>query len=239
MARSTKSEHRTRFKARIVLMAADGAATRAIGRALGCTTGTASNWRVRYAKDRLPGFSEVGDRGAEARYDKETDRRILAVLDAAPPEGYANWTRPLIAKGLATFNVQYVWRFDADKSVGFANRRANCHCRGLLSPHGACRSAAAAMRRSKWKDLIGFDGARRRGDTDRAAPRLSSPSGAGLPSDRERSLAPSHPQAAEAEGAGRDEGPGRGLGHGFVDLETIQTGRRVNPQRGNRDTGEG
>ena len=78
MARSTKSEHRTRFKARIVLMAADGAATRAIGRALGCTTGTASKWRVRYAKDRLPGFSEVGDRGGEARYDKETDRRILA-----------------------------------------------------------------------------------------------------------------------------------------------------------------
>ena len=33
---------------------------------------------VRYAKDRLPGFSEVGDRGAEARYDKETDQRILA-----------------------------------------------------------------------------------------------------------------------------------------------------------------
>src|SRR4249920_1013787 len=72
LARSTKTEHRTRFKARIVLMAADGAATRAIGRALGCTTGTASKWRVRYANDRLAGFSEVGDRGAEAKYGKET-----------------------------------------------------------------------------------------------------------------------------------------------------------------------
>jgi hypothetical protein len=60
-------------------MAADGAATRAIGRALGCTTGTASKWRVRYATDRLAGFSEVGDRGAEAKYDEETDRRILAI----------------------------------------------------------------------------------------------------------------------------------------------------------------
>jgi hypothetical protein len=35
LARSTKTEHRTRVKARIVLMAADGAATRAIARALG------------------------------------------------------------------------------------------------------------------------------------------------------------------------------------------------------------
>ena len=66
LARSAKTEHRTRFKARIVLMAADGAATRAIGRALMCTTGTASKWRVRYAKDRLAGFSETGNRGAEA-----------------------------------------------------------------------------------------------------------------------------------------------------------------------------
>ena len=72
-------------------MAADGAATRAIGRALGCTTGTASKWRVRYEKDRLAGFSKVGARGAEAKYDGETDRRILALLDTPPPKGFANW----------------------------------------------------------------------------------------------------------------------------------------------------
>src|SRR5512136_614259 len=81
LARSTRTEHRTRLKAQIVLMAADGAATRAIGRALGCTTGTASKWRVRYAKDRLAGFSETSNRGAEAKYGVETDRRILALLD--------------------------------------------------------------------------------------------------------------------------------------------------------------
>ncbi len=126
MARSTKSEHRTRFKARIVLMAADGAATRAIGRALGCTTGTASKWRVRCAKDRLPGFSEVGDRGAEARYDKETDQRILAALDAAPPEGYANWTGPLIAKRLGDVHVQYVWRFLRAQKIDLSGRKSWC-----------------------------------------------------------------------------------------------------------------
>ena len=100
LARSTRTEHRTRFKARIVLMAADGAATRAIGRALDCTTGTASKWRVRYARDRLAGVSETGNRGAEAKYGEETSRRILAVLDTAPPDGCANWSGPLIAKAL-------------------------------------------------------------------------------------------------------------------------------------------
>ena len=126
LARSTKTEHRTRFKAQIVVLAADGAATRAIGRALGCTTGTASKWRVRYAKDRLAGFSEVGDRGAEAKYSKETDRRILALLDTAPPQGYANWTGPLIAKALCDVHVQYVWRFLRAQKIDLSGRKSWC-----------------------------------------------------------------------------------------------------------------
>ena len=64
MARSSKSEARMRSRARIVLLAAAGAATREIGRAVGCTTGTASKWRVRYAGDRLAGLDETGNRGA-------------------------------------------------------------------------------------------------------------------------------------------------------------------------------
>jgi transposase len=126
LARSTKTEHRTRFKARIVLMAADGAATRAIGRALDCTTGTASKWRVRYAKERLAGFSETGDRGAEAKYDEETGRRILAQLEAAPPKGYANWTGPLIAKALGDVHVQYVWRFLRAQKIDLSGRKSWC-----------------------------------------------------------------------------------------------------------------
>jgi hypothetical protein len=50
LVRSRKTEYRLRQRARIVLLAADGIATRAIGRLAGCTTGTASKWRVRYAE---------------------------------------------------------------------------------------------------------------------------------------------------------------------------------------------
>src|SRR3984893_8038484 len=45
LARSTKTEHRLRQRARIVLLSAEGLATRAIGREGGCTTGTAAKWR--------------------------------------------------------------------------------------------------------------------------------------------------------------------------------------------------
>jgi hypothetical protein len=38
--------------------------------------GTASKWRVRYAKDRLAGFSETGNRGPVPKYGAETGRRM-------------------------------------------------------------------------------------------------------------------------------------------------------------------
>src|SRR5277367_1183847 len=69
LARSTKTEHRLRQRARIVLLSADGLATRAIGRAVGCTTGTASKWRVRYAERRFGGLDETGERGNDPKWD--------------------------------------------------------------------------------------------------------------------------------------------------------------------------
>src|SRR4029077_10087772 len=97
LARSTKTEHRLRQRARIVLLAADGVASRAIGRGVGSTTGTASKWRVRYAEKRLAGLDETGERGAEPKYTTATNKRILALLDQTPPEGCARWTGPLLA----------------------------------------------------------------------------------------------------------------------------------------------
>lgn len=84
LARSTKTEHRLRQGARIVLFAADRMASRAIGRAVGCTTGTASKWRVRYGDRRLAGLDETGNRGTEPKYTAQTGRRILVLLGQPP-----------------------------------------------------------------------------------------------------------------------------------------------------------
>ena len=126
LARSTKTEHRTLFKARIVLLAAAGVATRAIAREIGCTTGTASKWRVRYARERLAGFSEIGNRGPEPKYGPETGRRILALLDAKPPPGFANWTALLLAKALCDVHEQYIWRFLRAQKIDLSGRKSWC-----------------------------------------------------------------------------------------------------------------
>src|ERR1700730_7175457 len=92
LVRSTKTEHRLRQRARIVLLAAERMASRAIGRAVGCTTGTASKWRVRYAEKRFGGLDETGDRGAEPKYTAQTGKRILALLDRPKPKDFAQYT---------------------------------------------------------------------------------------------------------------------------------------------------
>jgi transposase len=126
LARSTKTEHRMRQRAQIVLLAADGIATRAIGRAVGCTTGTASKWRVRYAARRLAGLDETGERGAEPKYTAETNKRILRALDGPPPEGYGRWTGPLIATALGDVAVQHVWRFLRAQKIDLSGRKSWC-----------------------------------------------------------------------------------------------------------------
>src|SRR5258708_38452160 len=54
LARSTRTEYRLRQRARIVLLAAEGLATRAIARRVGCTIGTASKWRGGPGRKRPP-----------------------------------------------------------------------------------------------------------------------------------------------------------------------------------------
>jgi len=102
------------------------AATRAIARAVHCTIGTASKWRVRFAEKRLAGLDETGERGAEPKYTAETGRRILAVLDDSPPAGFARWTGPLVAKALGNVDVQYVWRFLRAQKIDLSGRKSWC-----------------------------------------------------------------------------------------------------------------
>ena len=126
LSRSGKTEARMQLRSRIVLMAADGTATREISRQLGCTIGTASKWRVRYACDRLAGLSEVGERGPKPRYGMEHQQRILTMLDRPPPAGYANWTAMLLAKELGDIHEQYIWRFLRAQKVDLSGRKSWC-----------------------------------------------------------------------------------------------------------------
>jgi transposase len=126
-ARATSIERRLVERARVVLRAAEGMASRAIARELGCRHHTVSKWRVRFARERLAGLADAPRSGRPKTYDAAVDRRILALLDRPPPAGVARWTAPLIARELGDVSDQHIWRFLRAQRIDLAGRRSWCH----------------------------------------------------------------------------------------------------------------
>jgi transposase len=125
-ARAPTSEQRLAERARIVLLAAGGVASRAIARELGCARGVVSKWRVRFARDRLAGLGDAPRSGKPRTYGADADRRILALLDRPPPKGFVRWTTPMIARALGDVSDQYIWRFLRAQGIDLAGRKSWC-----------------------------------------------------------------------------------------------------------------
>jgi transposase len=124
--RSSRTEQRLVARAKIVLLASGGVASRAIAREVGCARGAVSKWRVRFAQGRLAGLADAPRSGKPKTYGASADRRILAVLDRPPPAGFARWTAPLIAKDLGDVSDQHVWRFLRAQGIDLAGRKSWC-----------------------------------------------------------------------------------------------------------------
>jgi transposase len=125
-SRSFKVEHRLRQRALIVLKCGEGKASRLVAREVGCTPGTASHWRVRYAREGLAGLEDRPRKGANPVYTDETNRRILATLNETPPPGYARWSAPLLRDALGDVSDQHIWRFLRAQKIDLARRKSWC-----------------------------------------------------------------------------------------------------------------
>jgi transposase len=123
-APSTAQSHAKR--ARIVLLAAEGRSTRSIAKEVGVQPRIVSNWRRRFADYGLSGLEDRSRASKKPIYGAVTNKRILALLDKRPPQGYARWTGPLLAKSLEDVDVQYVWRFLREHKIDLATRKSWC-----------------------------------------------------------------------------------------------------------------
>lgn len=124
--RSGKSEQRMVLRSRIVLAASEGLEDRQIALQIGVSRPTVRKWRTRFAAKRLGGLADEVRSGKPARYSKETERRILDMLDTAPPEGYANWTGGLVSEALGDVDDQQVWKVLKKHSISLSRRRSWC-----------------------------------------------------------------------------------------------------------------
>lgn len=124
--RAGTKEQRLVQRARIVLESAAGRKNKEIARELDLRKATVSKWRLRFDMARIPGLMDVPRPGAQRKYDRNTEQRILTKLDEPPPEGYARWNGKLLAKSLGDVSDDQIWRVLHNHNIQLQRRRSWC-----------------------------------------------------------------------------------------------------------------
>ena len=125
-ARAGTSEHRLVERAKVILLLNQGVANLEIARQLKTRPARVSKWRQRFAKHRLDGLTDADRKGRPSIYDQTTEKRVLALLDEPPPEGYGKWSGPLVAQALEDVSDDQVWRILRKYDICLERRRSWC-----------------------------------------------------------------------------------------------------------------
>jgi transposase len=124
--RQPKAQARHADRARIILRAAEGMASKEIARQLGITPAMVSKWRTRFEREGLSGLHDDYRAGRPPLLDEEEFRcRLLKELDGAPPAGHARWDGKLLARALAV-SPDRVWRVLRQLGISLKRRRSWC-----------------------------------------------------------------------------------------------------------------
>jgi transposase len=124
--RAGTSEHRLVERAKVILLLNQGVANLEIARQLKTRPARVSKWRQRFAKHRLEGLKDADRKGRPSIYDQTTEKRVLALLDEPPPEGYGKWSGPLVARSLKDVSDDQVWRILRKCDICLERRRSWC-----------------------------------------------------------------------------------------------------------------
>jgi transposase len=124
--RRGKTEQRLVDRARIILLSHEGLTVEKIAGRLDTRPARVSKWRQRFAKDRLSALSDAPRPGKPHKYTGETEKRVLTLLDAPVPEGYAQWNGTLMAEALGDVSADQVWRILRRHGIQLQRRRSWC-----------------------------------------------------------------------------------------------------------------
>ena len=103
--RSKTVEARVAQRARIILLAADGASNRKIAELVGMHFNQVGIWRQRFEADRLAGLLD-GDRpGRPPTYGHDDVLLLVKTVTEDPPDGATRWTMDALAARMADAGV--------------------------------------------------------------------------------------------------------------------------------------
>src|SRR6266404_5422123 len=124
--RRGKKEHRLVERARIILLAHGGRTNQQIAEVLRTRTARVSKWRQRFGTKRLEGLGDAARSGKPAKYDRTTEKRVLALLDESAPRGYSQWNGRLLSEALPEVSKDHVWRILRRHDICLQRRRSWC-----------------------------------------------------------------------------------------------------------------
>lgn len=124
--RTRTAPYRAVQRARLILLAAGGMANKAIAKEIGLSRAMVVQRRQRFVEVRLEGLNDAPRSGKTPRYDRDTERRILSLLDRDPPAGYSSWTGTLVARQLGDVSADHVWRVLRRHGIHLQRRHSWC-----------------------------------------------------------------------------------------------------------------
>ena len=108
------------------LLAGEGRSNEQIAKTLKTRTARVSKWRQRFGAKRLVGLGDAERSGKPAKYDQNTEKRVLGLLDEPPPKGYSQWNGRLLAEALPEISKDQVWRILRRHDICLERRRSWC-----------------------------------------------------------------------------------------------------------------
>jgi len=124
--RKGKTERRLSERARIILLSASGEGRAVIAKNLDITPRVVTKWRKRFVAHGTDGLFDLPRSGKPSKYNEQTERRVLSVLDNQPPSGYARWNGPLVAAELGDVTEHQVWRVMRKNGISLERRHSWC-----------------------------------------------------------------------------------------------------------------
>jgi transposase len=110
--RAPSTSQQQALRARIVLLAAEGASNTQIAGEVGVSLPTVGLWRRSFSERRIDGLADAPRSGRPRRIDEDEVGRVLAMTLQTPPDGSTHWSvrRLAAATGISPTTVHRIWR---------------------------------------------------------------------------------------------------------------------------------
>jgi transposase len=120
------SELRLVERAKVILLSHEGLTVEKIAERLATRPARVSKWRQRFAQSRMAGLSDAPRSGKPNKYTEATEKRVLKMLDQAPPKGFSQWNGKLLAQALKDVSEDHIWRILRRRGIQLQRRRSWC-----------------------------------------------------------------------------------------------------------------